>query len=257
MNKLRWVTLLAVLALCCSLSYADSTLPDGNIGGKSGGNSTPITSLSQPFTFSPCAGATGDVAFDCALFGTGANAPQEIFAGINETGVAWNSLSISLTGLTMTDGTVGCDGGALFSINNCPITIPASGSVVVNFLQGTGTGIGCFNPALSLSDPTNVACFASSTANALNNTNHGTSLPYWNPPLLGGCNPPTFFPPGAVCGSDEFVIGVGFGGNTFNPNNIPIGLTLSANSPEPQTILLVGGAMISMLMLGLKKARLV
>jgi hypothetical protein len=257
MKNLRWIAVLGILAFCSAYALADGVPPDGAVGTARGGKSTPITSLNTTFTFVPCAGATGDVAFDCSLFGP--NTPQEIFAGINETGYAWNSLSISLTGLTPTDISVGCDGGTQFSINNCPITIPDSGSVVVSFLQGTGTGIGCFNSDLAhpLLDAANQACLANSAAIALGNSQNGTSNPYYNPPLTGGCNPPSFFPPGVVCGDAEFVIGVGINGLPFNPDFLPAGGTLIANSPEPQTILLVGGAMISMLMLGLKKARLV
>ena len=245
---------LGILAVCSALSLAQSVPPpDGAIGTKGGGKSTPITSLSTPFSFSSCSGATGDVAFDCALFG---GSVQEVFAGINETGQAWNTLSIGLSGLNPADGTVGCDGGAIFKASNCPITIPLSGSVVVTFLQAGGTGIGCYNPNLSLTDPTNVACFANSAANGFYDSQHpGANLPYWNPPQTGGCSPPSFFPPGAVCGSDEFVIGVGVNDLPFT--SLPVGGLLIANSPEPQTILLVGGAMLSMLMLGLKKAKLV
>ena len=69
------------------------------------------------------------------------------------------TLSIGLSGLDPSDDTVGCDGGAIFMASNCPVNIPASGSVVVTFLQAGGTGIGCYNPNLSLTDPTNVAVF--------------------------------------------------------------------------------------------------
>jgi hypothetical protein len=267
MKNLRWIAVLGILAFCSAYALADGVPPDGAVGTARGGKSTPITSLNTTFTFSPCAGATGDVAFDCALFGGGA---QEVFAGINETGFAWNSLSIGLTGLTPTDLTVGCNGGAnndssppIFGSTNCPITIPDSGSVVVTFLQGpNGTGIGCYNAALPTNAPTNVACVANSIIAFGKNKIFGTSDPYdtlglINPSLPTGCPVPPFYPPGAVCGSSEFVIGVGIDSLPFNPEFLPAGGTLIANSPEPQTILLVGGAMISMLMLGLKKARLV
>jgi hypothetical protein len=251
MKNVRWIAVLGIMAFCSTFSLADGIPPDGAVGTARGGKSTLITSLNSTQTFSPCAGATGDVLFDCNLFSGGA---QEVFAGINGTGFAINALSVGLSGFNGETDTLGCETSVVFE--SCSVSVSGS-SVEIQFLQGPGgTGVGCFGSNLTTAE--NLACLANSAANAFSNTHHGTDLPYYNPPgpPTFGCTPPTFFPPGAVCGTDEFVIGVGVDGKPFNTPLSNMG-TLNANTPEPQTILLVGGAMISMLMLAIKKARLV
>jgi len=269
MNKLRWVTIFAVLALCCTLSYADSTLPDGNIGGKSGGKSTTITSLNSTFNFQACPPGpqpyTGsnltDLQIDCNLFG----GAQAVFGGINGTSLPWNSLAVNFEGYNPNaDPNVNCFGGTLFQ--NCVLSQSdctgagalESCTLTAQFTQGNANGIQCvpFNGS---------GCAINSTLNYLYDLAHpGASRPYLWPAGGSSASPTCAGPvPGAVCGSSEFVIGVGFGtdgnGNLVNGFNdlLDLDASASANAPEPQTILLVGGAMISMLMLGLKKARLV
>jgi hypothetical protein len=263
MNKLRWATILTVLAFCSALSFADGIPPDGNIGAKNGGKSTAITSLTGPMDFSSCTPTDSvpvvpaDVAADCKLFLPTPTSPlslepQQIFAGINETGEPWNSLAVNLMNYNpIADPTVTCDGGAIFqhcstSTSNCN---PADTvcTLTVNFLQGTGTGVKCM---LGVN-----FCGINSGINFVTNLITGSSLPY-NSTV---CDTAV---PGAVCGPDEFVIGIGYGDDAEGHSNAfiqPLSLdaTASADAPEPQTILLVGGAMISMLMLGLKKARIV
>ena len=254
MKSLRWIIALLCLTACSAVSFAQSGPADGQIGVKQSIKSTPITSLSGTLVFSPCAGAMGDVAAECAEFGGGA---QYVFGGINETGVAWNSLNITLSGLTGPDS-VGCAISDVFSVNNCPVAIPSgtNQSATVNFLQGTGTGIGCIN-TVTPSDPKNATCIANSTVAAFSNTFLGTSLPYdsyiFPQQSTGPCT--QTFPVGAVCGTDDFVIGVGFGTQTFPTFNPDV--SYSANTPEPATFVMVAGAMLAMLLLGLRKTRLV
>jgi hypothetical protein len=249
MKSLRRIAvLIIILAFHGALSFADVVPPDGNIGTKSGGRSTPITSLTQALTFSPCAGATGDVAFDCALFG----GAQQIFAGVNETGIPLDSIRIGFSGYSQTlDPTVNCDGGTIFQ--NCFTSVSGS-TLTVNFLQGNGTGIGCYDTSNQIDPSLNVTCFLNSEAAISSNRIHGTDLPYSILPIqsAGPCEPPEGFPPGAVCGSDEFVIGIGYGGNTFN-QPLSLDASFTANAPEPPTLVLFGSAMLAMLLFGIKK----
>jgi hypothetical protein len=263
MKSLRWIIALLCLTACSALSFAQSGPADGQIGVKQSIKSTPITSLTQPITFSPCSGATGDILAECNTFSIiPADQPQEVFGGINETGMAWNSLSITLTGLNGTvDFSVGCLANTFFSISNCPVAIPAATdqSVTITFLQGTGTGIGCIN-TVTPTDPQNAACVVNSLVTEAGNAINHTNLPYdsYFPPFFpiqtnGPCSQTS--PKGAVCGSDDFVIGIGLAGSPFvDP---PTGGSLSANTPEPATFVMVGGAMLAMLLLGLRKTRLV
>lgn len=234
---------MALLFALCAVGVFAQTPGDGAVGVKNGGHSTGITSLGSGLTFSSCTGAAAgsDTAFDCALFG----GAQEIFGGINDTGYAWNTLTISLTGYNPTsDPSVGCSGGSDFS--NCSIAVNGS-TLTVTFTQGTGTGVSC-NIYVN-------NCVANSASAALNDLNGGPLLPY-------DSFPPFCSLPGAVCGSDEFVVGIGFGGDVFNTPLSANG-ALGANGatpppivPEPQTLAMVGAAVLGMLALALKKGLL-
>src|ERR1700675_925747 len=114
MKSLRWIFALFCLAACSAVSFAQSGPPDGQIGVKQSIKSNPITSLSGTLVFSPCTSSDPDVVAECAEFGGGA---QYVFGGINETGVAWNSLNITLSGLTGPDS-VGCAISDVFANNN-------------------------------------------------------------------------------------------------------------------------------------------
>jgi hypothetical protein len=249
MKVMTWAGVLSLLLLCGGSSFAQVVPDDGAVGTRTGHHSDPVTSLTQNLMFSLCKGSTGVVAAECALV-PGA---QEVFGGLNETGQAWNSLSIELAGLNPnTDHTVGCDGGTLFTLNNCPITISGS-TVTVTFLQGSGTGIGCFG----VGNPDNGACLVNSVSAFANNLNKSNPVLPWD--NLFGCSSPV---PGSVCGSDDFLIFVGIDGKLFN--TIPSqDFTLIANSPEiastpePSTLVLFGSAVLGMLLLGIKKGRLV
>lgn len=240
-------TIVLLFASYTACAFAQ-TPPDGNVGIKNGGHSESITSLATPLTFSSCAGAAAgsDTALDCALFG----GAQEIFAGINDTGYAWNTLTISLTGYNpTTDPVVNCSGGSDFQ--DCSIAVSGS-TLTITFTQGDGTGVSC--------DIYTNNCVGNSVSAALNDLNGNPLLPYDSFPPF--CNLP-----GAVCGSDEFVVGIGYGStngvsNAFNTPLSPNG-SLGADgvppppiTPEPQTLVMVGGAMIGMMLLAMKKGLL-
>ena len=58
---------LGILAVCSALSLAQSVPPpDGAIGTKGGGKSTPITSLATPFTFPLAPERQETSLFDCS-----------------------------------------------------------------------------------------------------------------------------------------------------------------------------------------------
>jgi hypothetical protein len=258
MKSLRLTAALVVLGCCSALSFADVVPVDGGIGLKHDGHSTPITSLTQALTFSACAGAVGDVAFDCALFG----GAQAIFAGVNETGFAFNSISIGLSGYSQTsDPIVTCDGGGVFQI--CSVSVSGS-NLTVDYFQGNGTGVGCINPLLPHDDPTNVACRENSRSAIYSNKHYGTDLPYYRGPnqLTGPCKSPEkeeedegSLPPGRVCGTDGFVVALGYDGKPFNqPLSLEASFTAN-NAPEPPTLVLFGSGMLALLLFGIKKAR--
>jgi hypothetical protein len=242
----RFAAVLSLLVFSAMLGYAQDP-PDGSVGLTNGHRSTPITSTDQTFTFTSCTG--GNAPAECALFGAGV---QEIFAGINESGVAFSSLSIVLDFPTpinaSLDPSINCFGGSIFSINNCPIALTnGATSVTVSFAQGTGSGIGCYDSTGAAYD---TACLLNSIATQQSNLQNGTSNPYDNP-VDGNCPPSQV--PGEVCGSNDFVIGIGFGaGDQFT--DIPTGGELIAN-PEPATIVLFGVALLTMLIFGLKKVQ--
>ena len=248
MKKLYRAAIIALLLGCCGVYASSQTPPDGNVGIKNGGHSESITTLATPLTFSSCAGAAAgsDTALDCALFG----GAQEIFAGIDDTGYAWNTLTIDLTGYNpTTDPVVTCDGGSDFQ--NCSIAVIGT-TLAITFTQGDGTGVSC--------DIYTNNCVTNSVNAALNDLNGNPLLPYDSFPPF--CNLP-----GAVCGSDEFVIGIGYGSTNgvSNAFNTPLsangslgadGVPAPPITPEPQTLVLVGGAMIGMLVLAIKKGLL-
>jgi len=236
MKRLHWMATLAVLLLCTSAAFADSSPPDGKTGVVGIGDPpTLITSSSQSFTFTTC---PGDPA--CSDF----TSPQQaVFAATNATGNPWSYVDLTLTFASGTQFLPGdvldCEGGGLFTITGgaCGQTIaPGTTSLIAVFLQGAGTGIGC-----------NDGTGASYDTSCLENTNYfqsGGGVPYYQ----SSCTGLTL--PGCVDGPASFAIGVS-GWITA-----PIGGVIT--TPEPSTFQLLGvGAMLAMLFLGLKKARLV
>jgi hypothetical protein len=252
MRSAKWVIAAVLILSCAGIARADSvTPPDGIVGVKGGSGSEQITTLEFPLTFLPCAGATGSVLADCNLFGTGANAPQEIFAGINDTGTPWDSLDVELTLPTWTNGNVlNCDGGTFFSINNCsalttelndlPLaddSVPQT--ITIDFSQGTADGVGCFDNinSNSIAQQGNWEC----AVNSVVNYNWGDPTGLYDNPFASNCGST----PDEVCGGSDFVIALGYGGSeqTFPTN--PVGDAAGANGaavpavPEPSSLLLL------------------
>jgi hypothetical protein len=249
--KMRW---LLIVLMCAFLgAMAQAQVPDGGISIKGSLNSQAITSLSGPLTFSPCAGAIDpETVTDCAAFGT---STQAIFAGQNETSKAWNALDLVFMGYDpATDPILNCFGNGVFG--NCSIApgpdctaTSTSCSLDVDFTQGAGTGVGC-TPFVN-------GCIMGSAAAIANNLNPANPiLPYdWFCAPLSPFTLPTPAP-GAVCGSPHFTVGIG-GSETLNFNT-PLNLvaTYAADTPEPQTLLLVGIAILGMVFLSSKKKAL-
>ena len=242
MRFAKWV-FAAVLVLSCSGIARADTLnpPDGIVGVKGGSGSTQITTLEFPLTFLPCQGASGSVLADCNLFGTGPTAPQEIFAGINDTGTPWDSLDVELTLPTWTGGNVlNCDGGTFFTVNNCAqLSSELVGSttpqtVTIDFSQGGGNGIGCFDNinSNSIAIHGNVEC----AANSFVNYNFGSPTGLYDNPFASSCGNT----PDEVCGGSDFVIALGYGGSTTTFPTLPIGDVAAATGatiPEPSSLL--------------------
>ncbi len=246
MRNLRWLATLAVLLLCSAASLADSTPPDGKVGMVGGSDPTAITMPSQSFTFTSCS----DDPTDCALFPASDGTIQAVFAAINETGYAWNHAELILnfaSATTSADDFLSCDGAGLFSITGggCNAYIPlGTTSLTLMFVQGTGSGISCTDGNYSATNPNLL-----NDLSCLNNSNAAQAL--GNIPYEyytdGPC--PENVNPGAVCGPSSFAIGVS------SWTDVPTGGTLI--TPEPSTFQLLGiGAMLAMLALGLKKARI-
>jgi hypothetical protein len=243
MRSAKWVFAAVLTLLCTGIAHADTlTPPDGIVGVKGGSGSEQITTLEFPLTFLPCVGATGSVLADCNLFGTGTNAPQEIFAGINDTGTPWDSLDVELTLPTWTAGNVlNCDGGTFFSINNCAqlsselapgSTTPQT--VTIDFSQGSGNGIGCFDNinSNSIAQNANWEC----GVNSFVNYNWGHPKGLYDNPWASSCGNT----PDEVCGGSDFVIALGYGGSTTTFPTLPIGDVAAATGatiPEPSSLL--------------------
>ncbi len=255
MKHLRWVSIIAVMLLWVAAASAQ-TPPDGSANLKGGGKSTAITGQGQGFSFSTCAGAMDPtVIADCAAAG---NNPQAVFGGINETGTSWNILEVVLNLVpNPLDTFVGCNGGGLFTAygGGCNEAItPGETSVTLIFYQGTGTGIGCENQSDPTQAATNQYCSNNSINTLQNNYANGTHNPYTNPNDIGDATCPQLAL-GEVCGANEFLITLGgtdSQGNSTNWNSAPTGGSIYYN-PEPPTFFLVGGAMLAMLFVAIRK----
>jgi PEP-CTERM motif len=229
--KMRWVLLTLVFA--CLGAMTQAQVPDGGIGIKHSLNSQLITSLSGPLTFIDCPGTTTEIMNDCALFGT---KTQAVFAGQNGTSTAWNTLDLVLLGYDpVTDHTLGCFGNTLFKTctitpgSDCTLT-STSCSLNVDFLQGTGTGIGC--------------------------------TPGFNGCPSGDGDGDEGEGDESSCGADaacaHFTVGIG-GTDALNFNtrlSLTGGSFAADPTPEPQTLLLVGIAILGMAFFASKKGLL-
>lgn len=286
----RCVTVLTLLASCAALSYAQA---DGGIGGHAPARSYAATSTNFTVPGASCAGATpgSDVALDCAEFGP-PGAVQEVFAFYNQTGVAFNSLTVNLQFTAANYGApVGCPESFIaptFTSANCEtpgtVTVPSSGPtpglVTLTFTQGlNGIGISCYdpNPASGPDAPiagANQACLNNSANNFatdlstlgkaqlpyidnLNPTNTQTAGPCTIPPNNPNGVPLNDYLPWLVCGQNSWVLGIGVSdmngnGGSFVGDSPVISAEVFAN-PEPPTLLLVGAAMIAMSLFFMKK----
>jgi len=261
MRSAKLIFAACFLLLCAGLAHADNiTPPDGDLGVLGGSNSTQITSLSFGITFLPCSDPS--VSADCALIASenGGVAPQELFGGVNDTGVAWNTLAVALTVPTWNTGTesLSCSGGTFFSINNCSslglVTSNNPQTVLVDFTQGTGTGIGCYDDEYTNSIAINadIGCFFNSIENYPN-------APYDNP-LVSSCTAPE------VCGASNFVIALGYGPDSQFPTGGPNGNSLpdvnaaagadGAPVPEPPTLPCLLAGLVGILSLSLVRKKI-
>jgi len=252
MRSAKWIFATGLILMCAAFAHADDiNPPDGIIGVKGGSGSTQITSLSFPLTFVSCAGATGSTLADCDLFGSGPDAPQEVFAGINDTGMAWDALSIELTLPTWTAGNVlTCDGGSFFSINNCAaisselVVGNTPQTVTINFMQGSGNGIGCYDTINTnvAAIKGNAGCFLSS----VKNYNFGSPTGLYDNPFGAPCGNTL----DEVCGGSDFVLGLGYGGAAQAFPSLPVGDGAGANGasiPEPSSLLLLFAGLAAVL----------
>jgi hypothetical protein len=255
MRSAKWVFATVVILSCAALAHADSLPPDGIIGVKGGSGSEQIDSLSFAFTFVPCAGATGDVLADCNDVGTGANAPQEIFAGVNDTGMPWDTLTIDLSLPTWNAAldTLGCGDSNFFSsctvVGGQPITSSSPQTVTVDFSQGTGTGIGCYDTEDFNAEGINgtLECAANSLIN--DNLGFGPPTGLYDNPFVSSCDSTD-----EVCGGSDFVIGIGYGDDPFLPGTLPSDGAAGVNgapvpSPEPSSLPLLFAGLAAILSL--------
>jgi len=243
MRSTRWVLAAGFLMLCAALAHADGiNPPDGNVGIKGGSGSQSITTLNFTGTFC-IAGTTGCPALP-------PDNPQAYFEGKNDTGIPWTFLDLTITfpeTATVEDIPIGCDGGGFLSIlgGACGTTIATSTTaltvVMVDFTQGTGTGIACFDPTDTSAD---AAC--------------GSFNP--NGPTNGGVFPaqpcvaqPTL--PNEVCGNYDFLIELGFDGNTFPTLPDTTFTGVAGVAPEPSGLVLLGTGLLGLAAFARKKLR--
>jgi len=213
--------ILMFVLLVAGSCLADSLPPDGNMGIKGGSRSTEITTTNFSFTLTNC--STNPSSDDCqqALAAFGAF-PQAAFAGDNDSGVPINRLTLTLNFSPIASPlgeSFGCDGGTLFTINNCPTLLPqGTSSVTFTLFKGDGTGIGCYDPGDEGDGDANEDCLENQGGDS---------------PLKLGPNSPNDGPP------SHFVIAVGFGTGTWPTANIPTGGAGSVGTPEPGTAILL------------------
>ncbi len=245
MRSARWVLALSVLMSCAALAHADGiNPPDGNVGIKGGSGSQSITTL--PFTGTFCI----PVSAGCPALPP--DNPQAYFEGKNDTGIPWTYLNLTITfpeTTTVEDIPIGCDGGGFFSIlgGACGTTIATSTSaptvVLVDFSQGSGTGISCY-------DPGDTAAYSACQTFSNNGIANGTTFaePVCYPPA-----PNT--PPNEVCGNYDFLIELGFDGNTY-PTLPETTFTGTAGvTPEPSALILFGSGLLGLAGFASKKLR--
>jgi len=290
MKIMRWLTALTILACCGVLSYAQA---DGGFGTHGPGGSQPLNSLSQSLNVISC--STVPTPTDCTAYdmATGLTA-QGIVAFYDQTGFAINNATITLDFPSADGGqTVGCNSmtlGAMFGYASCEagsgVPIPMGGGDVPITINETmsGTGISCYNSGTNMDDPVsasanNLCKLTSSIFGPIDQaTGNALGLPFinvanpTNVQASGPCTVPTGFTSvvlgSLVCGPNSIVIGLGITGTcdgvpcsgsgygTFPALPTAAGVEVFV-TPEPQTLLLVGAALLGMSMLFMKKKAII
>jgi hypothetical protein len=266
MRSAKIILVAGFMLLSAGLAKADNITPppDGDVGVLGGSDSVQITSLAFGLTFLPCSNSI--VAADCALIASETGtAPQEAFGGVNDTGEAWNTLQIEVTlpSWDPTTESLGCSGGNFFSINNCAqvnldlVDSSSPQTVTIQFGQGTGTGIGCFDTVYS-----NQTAFNANVNCAINsavNYNFGSPTGLYDNPFVSSCNSLD-----EVCGGSDFVVAIGYGGDPFptgpTDNSLPdANASAGANGApvsEPSTLLCLCAGLLGILSMGWARKKL-
>jgi hypothetical protein len=217
--KIKVLALSSIFTLLiASAARASNIPPDGNVGVRGGTGSTEIFTTNFSFTLTDCT-TSNESSDDCEqaedAFGS---FPQGAFAGDNDSGVPIGRLTLTLNFAALTqDESLACDGGTIFTANNCAQQHLDAGDTSATFTFWGGSGIGCFDSNDGEGDSaSNAACQAFHSG--------------------GGGD---FRPLQASSPSPHFVIAVGFGGpNTYFPTLPTQSGGQGSPTPEPSTVAL-------------------
>ncbi len=232
----------ALIFLCAGLVLADSVPTDPSAGAGGGGLSTEIFFPAFTFNLELCGRLTSPP--ECTSPPGPFTNPQAVFAGDNDSGVPWDSLTLTLNFPALaSEQILSCFGGTLFSSSDCPKNLPAESNSVTFKLfgvgPGMGTGIGCFDPKDN--DPNDPNGDFQANLNCILNTPN-LSDNFSDECLENGDDDEEDCAPTAP---SHFVIAVGFNNpgtttrNPWPPGSIPTGGSGAANVPEPGTMALV------------------
>jgi len=278
MKFMRWAAVL-ILVVFGALTHAQ--VPDGGWGIKGELNSIPVYTTSGGINMYNCSaippGAPPSVSAACTSTGA-----QAVFPGINYSEQGWGTLTAILTGYDQaTDSSVGCTGDGFFAtctpvVTDCNAPPPnnTSCTLTLNLTQGNEAGIGCYQSMSTTENPiipsNNAGCVTTGVKEGMYNLSNGTSYPYYNPVATYtsgvGCTENVGFgpfpaiPPGAVCGTDMFLITIGGTSNGESINfktlpNLDFNFVASPDfvTPEPPTLFLFGAALLGIVFFASKK----